>query len=157
MIEYNTLASAIDHFLANPPYYRCLLLVHQEIAQLQSVRQKVIEQHGWSILSLNRLLSQHLLNVAPRRRPLMAPKAFSQIIQENKPGPLLCNEIDLMFEPTLALAPLRLLRESSRQATLIVLWPGTYTDNILAYAVPEHAHYKFWVQPDLCDYCIIAL
>lgn len=157
MNKYETLTNTIDRFLESPPYYRCLLLVHLEITYLKLVGQQVTKQYSWPMLFINHLLSQHLLNVAPRRRPLMAPKAFSQIIRENQPGPLVCNEIDLLFEPTLALDPLRLLREASRHATLVVLWPGTYTGDTLAYAVPEHANYQTWVQPDLCDYCIIAL
>lgn len=157
LIERSEFANLMDYFLANLPYYRCLLLVHSEIAHLKAVSQQITEQNGWPVLSIGSVLSQRLLSVSPQRRPFMAPRVFNQMIQENKPGPLVCNEIDLLFEPTLALDPLRLLREAGRHTTLIVFWPGTYSDGTLTYAVPGHGHYQAFAEPGLCNYCIIPL
>jgi len=58
-------------------------------------------------------------------------------------------EIDVLFEPTLKLDPLGLLRQFSRVTKLIVTWPGTYINDVLAYAVPEHSHYRTWRQPGI--------
>jgi acyl-CoA reductase-like NAD-dependent aldehyde dehydrogenase len=32
---------------------------------------------------------------------------------------------------------------------LIVMWPGTYRNGVLAYAVPEHSHYRTWNDPQV--------
>jgi len=68
-------------------------------------------------------------------------------------------DIDILFEPTLALDPLHLLRETSRLRPLIVLWPGAFVKGVLAYASadPAHAHYRTWGRPELCPDCIIPL
>lgn len=146
-----------EHFLANLPYYPCLCIAHPDIQQLQSVGQFLVDQYSWQQIALSTQLSQVLLDVAPRRRPTIAPRAFADMLQGLTPGPVLCREIDLLFEPTLKLDPLRLFRDQSRYTITAVLWPGSYVDGILAYAVPEHAHYQTWVRPELCDYCIISL
>jgi hypothetical protein len=151
------LAAAIEYFLATPPYYPCLLLVHHEIKRLQTARQQMSSQYGWPDFSVGTLLSQPLLSATPRYRPGLARRTFMDLAQTYRPGPVLCADIDLLFEPTLSLDPLRLLRETSRQVSLVVLWPGTFKNSVLAYATTDHAHYRTWPQTDLCVYCIIAL
>jgi len=68
---------------------------------------------------------------------------------ELSPGPVLCTEIDLLFEPTLELDPLRLLCDVGRVARLVVTWPGSYHHDVLAYAVPDHRHYRTWRNPEV--------
>ncbi len=78
-------------------------------------------------------------------------------VQRFAPGPVICTDIDLLFDPTLALDPLRLLRDSSRSAVLIVLWPGAVADGVLDYAVPAHAHYRTWSRSDLPAEAVVPL
>jgi len=72
-------------------------------------------------------------------------------------GPLLVTQIDLLFEPSLRLDPLTLLRGLSRQRPLLVAWPGSFQNGVLAYAVPEHSHYRIWPRPDLREDCVQIL
>jgi hypothetical protein len=32
---------------------------------------------------------------------------------------------------------------------MVVTWPGSYVDNVLAYAVPGHSHYRTWRKPEV--------
>lgn len=99
-----------------------------------------------------------LLPLLPRERQRSVPRLLSAAIRTaSPPGPLLVTQIDLLFEPSLGLDPLALLRSASRQRTLMVAWPGSYESGVLAYAVPEHSHYRTWPKPDLCDYCVQVL
>ena len=41
-----------------------------------------------------------------------------------------------------------LLRRGGRVTPLVITWPGTYQDNVLAYAVPKHSHFQIWRNPD---------
>lgn len=152
-----SLQTAIEQFLTALPYYPCLLLVHPEIICLKQAQERAVHHYGWPVLSVGQSLSQSLLSVAPKRRPHMAPRAFTEAVQAYRPGPVLCTNIDLLLEPTLYLDPLRLVKKASRRTTLVVTWPGTFVDDVLAYATPEHAHYRTWSQPDLCDHCIVML
>lgn len=70
-------------------------------------------------------------------------------LREMSPDPVLCTNIDLLFEPTLKLDPLRLMRDVSRVTRLVVTWPGSYVDSVLAYAVPDHSHYRIWRKPEV--------
>jgi hypothetical protein len=157
VLDDNNIIAAIDHFLGHLPYYRCLLLVHKDVARLNATGRKLAAHYHWPTLRVGQDLSRELLDIAPNRRPLMVQRKFPQLVREYTPGPLICSDIDLLFEPTLQIDPLRLLRETARLTTLIVLWPGSYSHDTLSYAVPEHNHFQNWSQPELCDYCLIAI
>ncbi|GAB4280589.1 MAG: hypothetical protein Kow0080_33660 [Candidatus Promineifilaceae bacterium] len=156
-ISETDLNTAVSRFLASSPYYICLLLIHPEIARLQTAVSHLAQTHNWATLSIGRELSQALLPIAPRQRSRQANRVLPELIFRHAPGPLLCADIDLLFEPTLALDPLALLREASRKVTLIVAWPGRYQNGVLAYAMSEHTHFRTWDKPDLCSHCIITL
>ncbi|MBI3958388.1 MAG: BREX-3 system P-loop-containing protein BrxF [Chloroflexi bacterium] len=149
--------SAIEKLLSNPPYYPCLLLVHRYPAALYARASSLHQQYGWPLLALGEKLTPRLLPLLPREREWTAPRLLAVEIRAAPPGPLLCAQIDLLFEPSLQLDPLHLLRGASRQRPLIVAWPGSYSNGVLAYAVPEHSHYHIWPRPDLCEYCIQLL
>jgi len=41
------------------------------------------------------------------------------------------------------------MRDVSRVARMVVAWPGSYLDDVLAYAVPDHSHYRTWRKPEV--------
>ena len=151
MIIYPTVIDdKIDRFLQAHPFYPCCMLVHPDIAVLKAVSTH-IQNYGWPFLDLNSLLAQILVTTAPQQRFTLAIQSFKTTIKRIHQSTVICSGINILFEPTLKIDPLRLFRDTSRQqqTRLIVLWPGTYRLNILAYATPKHSHYRSWSQPDL--------
>ncbi len=145
---------AITHFLQTQTYAACLLLIHPEAARLHSMRGELQEVYGWPYLEVGPELSAKLKAVPPRKRPREAQRWVTHAVRALAPGPVLCTAIDLLFEPALELDPLALFRQASRKTRLVVLWPGTYQHEGLAYAVPQHAHYRTWRAPDVDIFCL---
>lgn len=140
--------AAIHAFLTTPAYHdACLVLVHPEIRKLEDAADELVSVYGWLRLPIGRELSAVL--VAEAHRTHAARQWLGTRLAQMAPGPVLCMEIDVLFEPTLKLDPLGLLRQFSRVTKLIVTWPGTYINDVLAYAVPEHSHYRTWRQPGI--------
>ena len=127
------------------------------MARLQAASQEISNHYNWSDFVLGKVLSQTLLAGPPDRRPGLARRVFADIVKTYPPGPILCTDIDILFEPSLSLDPLGLFRDAGRHKQLVVIWPGAFVDEVLTYATAEHAHYRSWSQPDLCDHCIITL
>ena len=149
-----------------PPTWRhsCLLLVHPEIRTLEQAASSLVLRQGWSRLSVGAELSATLLRVkdltglpdlsglspeSPRDRPRAAARWFTSRTEAMVPGPVVCSEIDLLFEPCLSLDVLALLRAASRPTRLVVLWPGSYVDDVLTYAVAAHDHCRSWRRPEV--------
>ena len=148
---------ALEQFLAARSYYPCCILAHADVRQLQQAADLVLARYHWPILSVGTILSAALLSVVPQKRARAAHIALLDMIRPFAPGPLLCTDIDLLFEPALTLDPLRLLRDTSRIATIIVLWPGVANNGTLAYAVPTHTHYRSWNRVDLPTESVVSL
>lgn len=140
---------AIASFWTSSAYDTCLLLVHPEIRKLENAAGELTVEYDWPHLSIGRQLSAELLSELPERRSRTARRWITNFLDNRALGPVLCTEIDLLFQPTLNLDPLALLRHASRTTRLVVMWPGSYENDVLAYAVPEHSHYRIWRQPDV--------
>lgn len=157
MTSWVAIIDRLAQLLTSQPVYPCFVLTHPEIDKLDATAQRLAHHFGWPALSIGTTLSQSLLPIPPHRRPLQTRPLLYQALRPLAPGPVICTEIDLLFEPSLSLDPLRLLRDASRQMPLAVLWPGTGDTATLSYAVPEHAHYRTWPRTDLGDGCILPL
>jgi len=129
--------------------HTCFLLVHPEIRRLEDAATELLSVYDWPRLSVGRELSPVLLSERPQRRSRAVRQWMKTQLRAISPGPVLCTDIDLLFEPTLKLDPLRLMRDASRATRLVVTWPGSYLDNVLAYAVPGHSHYRTWRKPEV--------
>ena len=157
-MDESRLNAAIDRFLASRPLYPCCLLVHREIRALEGAA-ALLARRGWPVMSIGTVLGAALLDLDPARRPEKVFPVLSRVVAEHKPGLVLCVDADILFEPDLRLDALRLLRELSRTAPLVVTWAGGYAAGVLTYATadPPHAHYRAWRDPGLCDDCIVPL
>ena len=147
MIYYAQMHNAITDFLRTS--HTCLLLVHPAASRLEDGANELLSVYEWPRLSMSRELSPVLLAETPQRRSRAARQWMKTHLREMSPGPVLCTNIDLLFDPTLKLDPLRLMRDASRVTRLVVAWPGSYVDDVLAYAVPDHSHYRTWRKPEV--------
>lgn len=148
------LDTVLANFLKTPPYYPCLLLVHPEIHRLRSAMDDLVSRYGWPGVPVSTRLAEALLRVPYADRPRNVSQILRNVAEGIDAEVLLFHEIDLLFEPSLAVDPLAILRSISRIRPLVVTWPGSFDGGMLSYAVPEHAHYRTWSKPDLCSYCI---
>jgi len=141
--------SAVANLLHPNAYHPCLLLVHPQIRRLEIAAQELANRDGWHHISAGRELAAALFSEPAAERAYRAREWVETAIGAAAPGPLLLTEIDLLFEPSLHLDVLALMRQASRTTRLVVAWPGTFENGTLAYAVPEHHHYRTWPRPEV--------
>lgn len=122
---------------------RLALLVTPDVVALARLAQALRAATAWEQIALGPALSAWLLAQAGPPTPRLLRQGV-QVCLAGQDAPTICTDIDLLFEPTLQLDPLALLRQQSQRRPLAVCWPGTYTAGQLAYAVPTHAHYRAW-------------
>jgi hypothetical protein len=133
----NTLAA----LLSQP--YDCLLLVHPYIQILEKLSIEV-QESGVSHLNISKELSTSLMTVSASELSRFSQKWLIDTLATFQNGPVLCTCPDLLFDPSLKIDPLSLIRQAARIKQLIVLWPGEYSANTLSYAAPEHHHFRTW-------------
>ncbi|MDP3046533.1 MAG: BREX-3 system P-loop-containing protein BrxF [Chloroflexota bacterium] len=149
MDELQAMHGSVRRFLKSPPYYPCLLIAHPDIGRLASVADELASAYGWPRLPVGKALSEALLCEPPSRYSVASQRWLNAQATLFSPGPALCTEIDLLFEPELGLDPLALLRQASRVSKLVVMWPGSFAAGVVTYAVPGHMRYRAWREPEV--------
>lgn len=97
------------------------------------------------VLNVGVTLGRRLLAIPNTRRHLQAADLFRDLADEAAShGLLLLDNIELLFDRTLQLNPLDLLRRHAQARRIIAVWPGELRENRLSYARtghPEHQDY----------------
>jgi len=97
------------------------------------------------VLSLGATLGRKLLTVPSTRRHLQAADLLKYLADDfASHGLLLMDNIELLFDRTLQLSPLDLLKRHAHARRVVAVWPGELRENRLSYAAtghPEHQDY----------------
>ena len=109
------------------------------------------ELESYPSLSLNALLSEQLLEFPKQSRVRETAQLVNQLLDEVDESTVLLQDIEILFDRSLAIDPMRLLAASSKKKTLLVCWPGDKTSSGLSYAVPSHPEYRTYKTSDLGD------
>jgi hypothetical protein len=98
-----------------------------------------------SVLSVGAALGRALLSVPVSRRHLQAPDLLRELSDNAAAsGVILLDDIELLFDRTLQLNPLDLLKRHAHARRVVAVWPGQLQENRLSYASmghPEHQDY----------------
>lgn len=97
------------------------------------------------VLNVGAALGRELMTLPSTRRHLQAADLLKNLGDRfASQGLLLLDNIELLFDQTLQLSPLDLLRRHAHARRIIAVWPGELRENRLSYATtghPEHQDY----------------
>lgn len=98
-----------------------------------------------SVLEVGSALGRRLATQPVKQRALQAPGILRELVDEHGMGDLLLlDNIELLFDSTLQLDPLDLMRQLARARRVVAAWPGELRHGHLVYAEighPEHRDY----------------
>lgn len=99
-----------------------------------------------TVLNVGRALGKRLASLPVKQRPLAAPTVLRELAdQHTANGLLLLDNLELLFDRTLRLDPLDLLKQLARSRRVVAIWPGELRDGRLSYAElghPENQDYS---------------
>lgn len=95
------------------------------------------------VLNVGVALGRQLLTVPSTRRHLQAADLMKDLTDEKaRRGLLLLDNIELLFDSTLQLNPLNLLKRLAHARCVIAVWPGELRERRLSYATTGHPEYQ---------------
>jgi hypothetical protein len=144
------LKEKITSAIADAPalYHRLVLVVGPPRAGKTAALQAIAAECGWPLINLNLTLSERLLPLTQRQRPLRVASLVAKIVDETQSSVVLLDNLEMLFQPDLRQDPLRLLRSQSRNQTVVASWRGRADDKALTYATSDHPEYRRYEQPE---------
>lgn len=124
---------------------KLILLIGPPRSGKSNLLRQLAERRQTQVMKAGSALGRELLAVPSTRRHLHAADLLKQLADRfADKGVLLVDNIELLFDRTLQLNPLELLRRHSHACRIIASWPGELRENRLSYATtghPEHQDY----------------
>jgi predicted AAA+ superfamily ATPase len=130
-------------------YYRLVLLVGPARSGKTTALRALTERLHTQVLNLSFRLSRELLQLTRRQRRNAVQALVADLVQKDpETTTVAIDNIELLFDPQLAVDPLRLLQGISRNRNVVAAWPGDYLNSVLSYASPEHPEHRRYRDPD---------
>ena len=123
-------------------YYRLAVILVSSDEQTDRLIQSLPEQTQAAVININMELSKRLFEIPENRLALMLHKELNELLKSNSENLLVLRNIEILFHPLLKQNVLQLLKYLSRTYTIITFWDGSFKDNKLIYAQPDHPEYQ---------------
>jgi hypothetical protein len=119
------------------------LLVGPPGAGKTALLRALAERHGATIFNVGAELAARLAALPQRQRALDAPDTFRELAEGHAgAGLLLIDKIELLFDHSLQLDPLDLVKRQARLLPVVAVWPGELRHGRLIYAEIGHPEYR---------------
>ena len=128
-----------------------VLVINSPTQIIRSAR----ETEGLTYLELSEQLCERLLPLSCNDRSRHVSDIIAQMLNGIASDVVWLDRIQVLFEPTLELDPLRQLQELARLKPIVAIWPGQITEQFLTFSVPGRDDYQSYSANDLANVPII--
>lgn len=128
-------------------YHQLVLLVGENGTGKTAVLQELATDLGVSVNNLNLELSVQMLELTARQRIQRLPSLLDQVVRSTQ-SLIIFDNIEILFDKSLAVDPLRLLQGVARNHLVLAAWNGRADGKTLVYAEPDHPEYRKYDAPD---------
>jgi hypothetical protein len=134
-------------------YHRLVLVVAPLGAGKTAALREVAQQTGYNYINVNLELSRCMLELTQRQRQLQVSRLLRDIICTAHDQAVWLDNLEILFDVSLKLDPLRCLQDVARDQTIVAAWNGAVIAGHLTYATPEHLEYRRHALEDLVVVC----
>lgn len=130
-------------------YHRLVLVVAPSGAGKTAVLRAVSEMRGVSCINVNLSLSKRMLDLTTKQRAIHAAALLREMVEEGGRKVAILDNLEILFDRSLQLDPLRVLKDLGRQTTVVASWNGRIDAHGLTYGDPDHPEYRLYPQSEL--------
>jgi len=138
--DMRAIESAISK--AGSSYHKLLLLIGKSGAGKTALLHHISQKMELPLINLGLLLSQQLLSLTVRQRKLKVADIIEDILDEGDAPKVGVDNTEIIFEPSLKVNPVGLLKNISRNRLIIWAWNGDIEGDHLTYAYRGHPEYQ---------------
>jgi hypothetical protein len=135
-------------------YFRLVLVVGAPGSGKTAALQSVAQDLRCQLVNVNLELSKGMLDLTRGQRSRQIERLLKDVIAAVSGEVVLLDNLEILFDTSLEVDPLRLLQVSSRNRTIVASWNGNFQDARLTYAEPGHPEF---IQFNHVEATVIAL
>ena len=122
---------------------KLILLISSQASPKSKLISELSRRRDTPVLKVGNTLGKKLLQMPSKNRHLMAADIMKNVADEaSYNGLLLIDHTELLFDRTLELDPLALLKKLAHKYRVVAIWPGELNGNHLYYADVHHSEYR---------------
>jgi hypothetical protein len=129
-------------------YFRLVILAGPAGSGKTAVLQAISQTLGCQVVNVNLELSKKMLELTRTQRSRQVERLLKEVIAGIPGEVVLLDNLEILFDTSLEVEPLRLLQVSSRNRTIVTSWSGSYKGGTLTYAEPGHPEFMQFKQVD---------
>jgi Cdc6-like AAA superfamily ATPase len=122
-------------------YFRLVIMAGPPGSGKTATLQALATKLGCEVLNVNLELSKRMLELTRIQRSRQVERLMKEVIAAATGEIVLLDNLEILFDTSLEVEPLRLLQLSSRNRTIVASWSGSYRDATLTYAAPGHPEF----------------
>ena len=130
-------------------YHRLVLVVAPSGSGKTAVLHSVAQAHGVPCKNVNLELSKRMLDLTTKQRAIHAAEVLREVVENADGDTAVLDNLEILFDRSLHLDPLRVLKELARQNTVVASWNGRIDDHGLTYGDPDHPEYRLYPTSEL--------
>ena len=129
---------------ATEMYHRLVLVVAPSGSGKTAVLQDVAGTQGVPCVNVNLEVSKRMLDLTTKQRAIHAGELLRDVVEGAVGKVAVLDNLEILFDQSLHLDPLRVLKELARQQTVVASWNGRIGDRGLTYGDPDHPEYRHY-------------
>jgi ABC-type uncharacterized transport system ATPase component len=123
-------------------YHRLVLVVAPSgSGKTESLKAVGDECHS-PCINVNLELSKRMLDLTSKQRALRAASIMSDMVEGEAGKITVLDNLEVLFDRSLQLDPLRILKDLSRHRSIVASWNGSINERGLVYGEPDHPEYR---------------
>lgn len=127
-------------------YFRLVLLAGPPRSGKTTVLQVLSQKLGCVVVNVNLELSKRMLELPRTQRPRQVERLLKDVIAAVPGQIVVLDNLEILFDTSLQVEPLRLLQVSSRNRTIVASWSGSHRESTLTYGEPGHPEFAQFKQ-----------
>ena len=130
-------------------YHRLVLVVAPSGSGKTDILHSVAKVRGVPCTNVNLELSKRMLDLTTKQRAIHSAEVLREIMEKAAGNTVVLDNLEILFDRSLHLDPLRVLKDLARHQTLVASWNGRIDDHGLTYGDPEHPEYHLYSPTEL--------
>ncbi|MBX3742593.1 MAG: BREX-3 system P-loop-containing protein BrxF [Akkermansiaceae bacterium] len=128
----------VDIARASGEHFRLVWLAGGTPSERSALLRGLAEAEDGVVVDVGKILSSSFIEVPVSLRSASVEDCFTACLGES-PSALTClDHLEILFEPSLRVNPVALIKGASRHAVLVASWPGTTSTGHLFFGAADH-------------------